>query len=613
MTATAQLAAGAVRRSPPALLALPAAAAALGGSAIGLQYLGVGQRPVPSLLILLTGLGAALVPLRIGLPVAVVLACFQTTIGDFFGPPGRYWKELFVAVFVLRALRRRPLGRGELAAVVGIVCVYVAYLATGTPLLAVGWAAKILFIAALAGWAVYRLGASRAEWTAVYYGLAVAAGANVVLGIWQRAEGWAGLTALGLPYGTRVRQAPTGALRSFGGFTTAAPFAYTLALVVLAWIAFLVAGSDQRRIAAKTAWVPVAALAGIALSLDRIALVGLTAAVLLGALRHFRNRAALALLTLTPVAVGLVLVLAGPSARSFLLQGFTFGSKSADTRRLLWREYGRELDVFGHGPGSAGAAYGRAVHREAPVVRNARGWYALERDASGHRFQWMATRAGLLVGESAHDRRRVRLDLYVSSFAVGRTLTVSYGRAILAAARVPPVGSATVRVLVPAGRGQVLVRLAVRPPGQIPGRASPRDRRRLSIRLDGLSALDAGPPRDETAAIYARVRKRAGAGELRGTAPGVVDNLYLAWLFQYGLVLGFVLCAAWAFLPVRPTILAREDDDALVVAMRLWGLFLVVAALVVNIWEEFPVDFLVAVGFALLYGSGRRARSPAAR
>ncbi len=376
---TAKPAAVRIRRSALTHLRLPTAAAALGGAVIGLQYLGVGHRPIPSTLILLAGIAAGLAPLRFGLPVAAGLACFQTTINDFFGPPGRYWKEAFVAILVLRALRRRSPGPLEAAVAGAVALVYFAYLATGTSLLAVGWAAKILLFALVAGWAVSRLGASRVEWTATYYALIVAAGANVVLGVWQRIEGWPGLLRLGLPYGERVRQAPTGALRSFGGLTSAAPFAYMLALVVLAWVAFIVSDADRRRIALETLWVPPVALAGIALSLDRIALVGLTTTVLFGSLLHVRRRAALALVALAPAVVASVLVLAGPSARSFLLEGFTFSSHSAKARRLLWSEYADALNSFGHGPASAGAAYGRSRRSLAPATRFGRGWYPLER------------------------------------------------------------------------------------------------------------------------------------------------------------------------------------------------------------------------------------------
>jgi hypothetical protein len=606
MAATADIAPRFVRARQPFAFGLFAAAAALGGAAIGLQYLGVAQRSFPSTLILLTGIAAAAVPLRVGLPVAVVFACFQTTIGDFFGAPGRYWKEAFVATLLVRALRRHRPTRLEIGAALGVAAVFAAYLATGTSPLAVGWAAKILLFSVLAGWAVYRLEPARSDWIAAYQGLAVAVGANVVLGIWQRSEGWSGLYRLGLPYGERIRQAPTGALRSFGGFTTAAPFSYTLALALLAWIGFLVADREGRRTALRTAWLPVAALGGIALSLDRIALVAMTAAVLLGALRHFRRRAALVLLGLAPLAVGGVLLLAGPSARSFLLEGFTFGSKSAEARRLLWRGYASELNVLGHGPASAGAAYERVTGDRAPPVHRAAGWYPLERDPAGHEFQWMPTRAGLLVGERGRPRRSARLWLVVASVAVPRTLTASLGTTVLGAARVSTTRSTIVRFTVPRGQGQVLVGLEARPPARRPGKRSPGERRRLAIRLDGLVAVDAGPPRDKAAAIYARVRRHASVQALQGTRPGVVDNLYLSWLFQYGVPLGAALGLLWALLLLRPTIAARDDDDSLVVTMRLWGLFLVVAALVVNIWEEFPVDFIVAIALALLYGSSRQ-------
>jgi hypothetical protein len=198
----------------------------------------------------------------------------------------------------------------------------------------------------------------------------------------------------------------------------------------------------------------------------------------------------------------------------------------------------------------------------------------------------------------------------VSSLAVERTLTVSYGRSTLGVVRVFPNRQSLLRVKLPPGRGVALIRLSARPPAQPPGRFSPGDSRRLAIRLDDLSAIDTGPPRDTTEAIYERVKRRAGVSALQGSKPGVVDNLYLAWLYQYGFLLGVVLCVVWALVLLRPALERGRDDDALVVTMRLWGLFVVVAALVVNIWEEFPVDFLVALGFAFLYGSKRARAEP---
>jgi hypothetical protein len=402
-------------------------------------------------------------------------------------------------------------------------------------------------------------------------------------------------------------------LRSFGGFTSAAPFAYALALVVLAWLAFLVADGDGRRLALRTVWVPPVALAGIALSLDRIALVGLTATILVGSLLHVRRRAALALVALAPLVLGGVLVLAGPSARSFLLEGFTFSSHSAKARTLLWREYAHALDISGHGPASAGAAYERSRHSLAPRTEFGRGWYSLERDPAGSRFRWMSTRARLLVGRPGHERRRSQLVLVASSLAVERTLTVSYGRVVLIRSVIPATETKTLLAVIPSGRGRALLRLAARPPAFRPDSGSPRDPRRLSIRLESLRVSDAGPPRDTTAVIYARVTERAGVAALQGTAPGVVDNLYLSWLFQYGYVLGAGLCVIWAGVLLWPTVRRRRDEDALVSAMRLWGLFLLLAALVVNIWEEFPVDFLVAIGFGCLYGVGRAETERAPR
>jgi hypothetical protein len=81
------------------------------------------------------------------------------------------------------------------------------------------------------------------------------------------------------------------------------------------------------------------------------------------------------------------------------------------------------------------------------------------------------------------------------------------------------------------------------------------------------------------------------------TSSGVVDNLYLTWLVQYGLAFGSILCAVWLVILLRP-LATRVADDCLLVGMQLIGVFFVVAALAVNVWEEFPVNFVLAIVLA---------------
>ncbi len=591
---------------PSAAVLLPLAAAAIGGTAIGLQYLHVGARPLPSTAILMTAGAAAFAPLRVALPVAVVLACFQSTIGDFFGSPGRYWKEAFVTILVLRALRVWGWPRVASLVTAGAIAVFASYLAAGTPALQLAWAAKILFFSVLAGWAIARLRPDRRAWISTYYGLAVAAGANVLLGAWQRWEGWAGLVRLGLPYGERIRQAPSGAVRAYGGFTTEAPFSYAIALAVLAWVAFAVS-REGRRLALRTTWVPVAGLIGIALSLNRIALVGLTAAGLVGALLSARRRPAIVALTAAPlVIVAGVLLIADPATRTFLLKGFTFSSQSAKTRRALWREYARSLTIGGYGPGSAGAAYARVSNHQPESISLGTGWFSLERDSSGRRFNWMGSRGAFLVGTPGALRRPTLVELSVTSLAITRVLDVGLGAARLTEVRVPARGVERFQFQVPGGRGRARVWLTARPPAARAGGLGSRDPRMVSISLLSLTALDGGSPRTEAERIYARVRRKLGPAALGGTAPGVVDNLYLSWLYQYGFVLGALLCFAFIGVLLRPLRGAGESSP-LELAMRFWGVFLVVGALAVNIWEEFPTDLIAAIGFAQLYAASRSA------
>lgn len=221
----------------------------------------------------------------------------------------------------------------------------------------------------------------------------------------------------------------------------------------------------------------------------------------------------------------------------------------------------------------------------------------------------MRTNAALVVGSPGHSRSRAVVGFFATSLNVPRTLAVELGRRSVARARIPSEGSRRVRFFLPAGQGRAVIRLGVRPGAARPGPASPGDRRFLSIRVFGLVVTTVGA-QTEAERVYARVHKDRRS--LVGAHAGVVDNLYLSWLFQYGIVLGGLLCIIFVGVLLRPMRSGLEGNP-LAVTMQLWGLFLVLGALVVNIWEEFPVDFLVALGFGQLFASLTRARDGQAR
>src|SRR6185295_6302089 len=106
-----------------------------------------------------------------------------------------------------------------------------------------------------AGWALYRLRPGRRSWRGAFEGLTVAVGANLILALWQHHVGTAHLRRLGIPVGDRIKETSGGALRAFGGFTSAAPFSYALVIGALVWLAFLLGSPRERRLELYTAWV----------------------------------------------------------------------------------------------------------------------------------------------------------------------------------------------------------------------------------------------------------------------------------------------------------------------------------------------------------------------
>lgn len=425
---------------------------ALGGVAIWVEAAGLQHRALVGIVLLAGGIALGALPLRYALPAAIVVGAYQGLIDNFIGSPGRYWKEAFVCVLIVRALRARlpTLVESAVAALIGAA--FLCYSVGGAGPSELAWGVKLLILYVAAGWAITVLARDDEAWPRVLDALAVVTASSVVLGYWQHTKGTQGMLALGFPYGESVRDA-AGRLRVFAGFSYAAPFSYVLAIAFLAWFSALLGGARTRAIA--TAWVPPLVFFGLYLSLNRIALVGVAASVIavLVWTRKFHFAVPLA-----AIVVGAIVLFAHTTSGSFLAQGFTFGSDSAQARQTIWEQRWNGLDAFGHGPSSAGAALAR-------------------------------------------------------------------------------VGSAAPAAMT-----------------------------------------------------------------------GVVDNQYLSWLYEYGILGGAMLCALFATALLAPFRL-RFDQLIVPLEMRitaaLVGVFLVVAALSVNVWEEFPLNFIASVILGLLLRGSR--------
>ena len=341
-----------------AALGIPLAAAALGLGAVALSQQGMHHRPALVVAILVLGVVAAVIPFRFGLPIAVLLSACNGLFTDFAGARALYWNEIFAAVVVGRSLAAKRPSRRELAVAAIVAGVYGMYAVRGTSLDASAWGAKVLLLSAAVGWALARLHVGGGEWKAVYYGLATAAGASVILAAWQRSKGVRGLTDLGLPYGDRIREtAGGGEIRAFAGFTSAAPLSYLLAIAICGWAGFALGGARQRWVALATAWVPFCAAYGIHLTVDRTAVIGLVAAAGVLALRLLATRMRWPLV----LALGAAAIAALSIAAAGLERHHFAGVKSEGHARLvLWKDYLADFSPLGAGPATAGSAYEKA-------------------------------------------------------------------------------------------------------------------------------------------------------------------------------------------------------------------------------------------------------------
>jgi hypothetical protein len=145
--------------------------------------------------------------------------------------------------------------------------------------------------------------------------------------------------------------------------------------------------------------------------------------------------------------------------------------------------------------------------------------------------------------------------------------------------------------------GPAPVRVFRLPPGTLPPPRSGEPAVDVrDLRIDGL------PPRRTPAErIWQRWFERTPAA-LQSDGPGLVDNLYVSWIWQYGL-LGLLICVGWLAVLIRPMLVAKREPAAVTAA--LLGIFLIVGAFAVNIWEEAPTDVLTAVVLALGFAAAR--------
>jgi hypothetical protein len=134
---------------------------------------------------------------------------------------------------------------------------------------------------------------------------------------------------------------------------------------------------------------------------------------------------------------------------------------------------------------------------------------------------------------------------------------------------------------------------------------SAKDRTALwKERWSEVGVFGSGP--GSAGAAFARAADTTGGNATTGE--GVTDNLYVSWLLQYGIVLGLPLALVWIYVLGRPLFFSRAGPAELTGA--LFGVFAIISALAVNIWEEFPVNLVVALFVAQAYGPAARDPLP---
>jgi hypothetical protein len=564
----------------------PWAGVLVGLAAIAVFDRGVGTRPAVAILVLALGVAAGLAPLRYGLPLAVVLAGFGGLYIDFVRWHAGYWSELFVAGIVVRGVLVRRPARWELVAGGVIAAVFLGYLATGTSARAVFWGAKVLLVSALAGWGIWRLRPGRREWHATFYGLATMVAASLVLAGWQRHEGVAGLRRLGVPLRHGPRLTADGHERAFAGFTSSSPFAYALALALLTWIAFALSRRD-RRTAALFVWLPPVCILGIVWTQNWLTPLATGAALIaVGISEGFRRRPVLLAAAAATLLAAVGAFAVGAGVRHAL------HTKSA-FRTSLWHAYVREFTFGGAGPATAGSAYPHSgLPAWIPPVRYAAGWTQTF-PAGGSVYRRMNTRAVVIVrAVDAPVRPVLVLFGRAESVRRPRRLTVTLGQKVAVRTGIPATAYRGLAIRIPRGGGSARLVFHARPPAEATTAAGPPF---ASITFENLRIRGLPAPRSPTLRVYQRVWLAQAVPEasLGGISPGVVDNQYVSWLFEYGVV-GAALGMAWLLVLLCPLV-RRPESLSLALAAAFTGVFVAAAAIGVNVWEESPTDLLAAL------------------
>ncbi len=127
-----------------------------------------------------------------------------------------------------------------------------------------------------------------------------------------------------------------------------------------------------------------------------------------------------------------------------------------------------------------------------------------------------------------------------------------------------------------------------------------------SDRASHLSVLGAGPSSVGAAVVKLHPSLNSHPEDDRMSLVlrrGVVDNQYLAWVYQYGWLGGVLICLAWLAL-LGAVAFSRTATGPAGASAQLVAAFSVIAAVSVNIWEEFPSNLLLALVVGMALGCG---------
>jgi hypothetical protein len=207
---------------------------------------------------------------------------------------------------------------------------------------------KVGFFYVLLAVIVWRCPLSARERDRLVTILMVAGFVTALIGVVQQVLGPERLVELGWEYNTNVRFAG-GYLRSFSTFDTNFGFALFLTLVVL--VALPVALADTRRLRNQLFLLGLPLLlAGLAVSITRVAWLGLAVGIAYLGITRFRSL--MVVLVDAAVLAALVLLMVSSYSSAFL-------SKSSSEERFdLWRDYISEVaeHPVGAGVGTSGSA-----------------------------------------------------------------------------------------------------------------------------------------------------------------------------------------------------------------------------------------------------------------